>query len=75
MEIQEENDLSTCRVCEKIKLRKLVGKFDDRNKKYVGACGKLWNGRVCPQCHRDKVKHGMKKMRMLNGESSNNAQA
>jgi hypothetical protein len=63
MEIKEENDLSTCRVCDKIKPRRFVGKFDDRNKKYVDADGKLWSGRICPQCHKDRAKNNMRRLR------------
>jgi hypothetical protein len=63
MEIKEETDLSTCRVCGKIKQRRFVGKFDDRNKKYVDENGKLWSGRICPSCHKDRVKHRMKRLR------------
>jgi hypothetical protein len=61
---KEESDLSTCRLCEQIKLRRFVGKFDDKNKKYVDDQGKLWNGRVCPQCHSDRSRSNMKRLRM-----------
>lgn len=61
--MKEENDLSTCRLCEKIKPRRFVGKFDDKNKKYVDEHGKLWNGRTCPQCHTDRARNNMKRLR------------
>jgi len=61
--MKEESDLSTCRLCEQIKLRKLIGKFDDRNKKYVDEHGKLWCGRICPSCHRDRARGNMQRLR------------
>jgi len=75
MKFREESDLSTCKACGKIKVRKFIGKFDDRNKKYIDSNGCLWNGRRCPDCQRDKAKFNMKKVRLLrknDGESTNN---
>jgi hypothetical protein len=63
-----ESDLSSCRLCEKIKVRKLIGKFDDKNKKYIDETGKLWNGRKCPQCQVDRARNNMKKLR-ANGKT------
>lgn len=59
-----DSDLSTCRLCEKIKLRKHVGTFDGKNKKYVDEHGKLWSGRKCPDCQRDKAKMHMRRLRL-----------
>ncbi len=57
----KESDLSTCRgSCEKLKVRKHDGSFDGKNKRFVDADGKLWNGRICPDCHKDKVKTRLK---------------
>lgn len=55
-----------CKVCGELKNRILVGKFDDKNKKYHGDDGKLWNGSVCPQCHKEQVRAKMKLTRSLN---------
>jgi hypothetical protein len=63
-----ESDLSSCRLCEKIKVRKLVGKFDDKNKKYIDETGILWSGRICPACHKDRVKFRMRKLRATRKE-------
>jgi hypothetical protein len=60
---KEESDISTCRLCEKIKVRKFIGKFDDKNKKYVDDSGRLWNGRTCPQCQVDRSRNNMKRLR------------
>ena len=71
--MKEESDLSTCRLCEKIKIRRFVGKFDDKNKKYVDETGLLWNGRKCPQCHKDHSRMNMKKKR-AHGKAGINVQ-
>jgi Zn-finger protein len=71
MEFKEESDLSTCKICSKIKLRRLVGKFDDKNKKYIDENGKLWNGRKCPLCHQKSIKENMKKLRVIRKELDN----
>jgi hypothetical protein len=49
-----ELDLAYCKVCQHKKMRIQVGKYDDRNKRFLDETGKAWNGRVCPQCHRDR---------------------
>lgn len=55
-----------CKICNKEKDRILVGKFDNRNKKYHDTTGKCWNGNVCPQCHIEQVRLKMKLTRSLN---------
>ena len=67
----EDSDLSTCRGCGKIEVRRHVGSFDGTNKKFVNAEGKLWNGRKCPKCHKDKVKTKLKEKR--NADSRDDA--
>lgn len=54
-----------CKTCGKLKDRILVGKFDERNKKYHDKTGNTWNGSNCPQCHRATVKIKMKLSRSL----------
>lgn len=58
-----EVDLAKCKVCQNIKVKKLVGKYDARNKKFTDENGKAWNGQCCPSCHKDRVKHKMKDLR------------
>lgn len=52
-----------CKVCKQIKSRLQAGKFDEKNKKWVDEKGKLFNGKVCPDCHRDKMKEQVKAKR------------
>lgn len=54
-----------CKICNKEKDHILVGKFDNRNKKYHDGTGKCWNGNVCPQCHVEQVRTKMKLSRSL----------
>ena len=61
--MSEEIDVSTCRGCEKLKVRKHDGSFDGKNKKFVDEEGKLWNGRICPACHKARVKTQLKQKR------------
>lgn len=61
--MKEESDFSTCRRCGAGKLRKYVGMFDHKNKKYTDELGRLWNGRVCPGCCAHKSKLRMRKKR------------
>lgn len=61
--MSEESDFSTCRRCGGRKLRKFVGMFDHKNKKYTDEHGRLWNGRVCPGCCLHKAKLRMRKKR------------
>ena len=61
----EEKNICTCKKCGVDKTRKFIGKFDGRNNKYVDDNGKLWNGRVCPSCHKRVSRHNMKIKREL----------
>jgi hypothetical protein len=58
-----ETDLSQCKICQKIKVKKYIGKYDANNKKFTNENGKLWVGRICPECHKDRVKHNMRSLR------------
>lgn len=58
-----EKSTIMCKVCKLIKTRILVGKFDDKNKKWVNEDGKLFNGKTCPDCHKDKVRNETKQRR------------
>lgn len=59
-----ENDLSTCRKCNLIKVRILSGTFDGRNKRFVDDKGRLWNGRCCPDCNNERIRLQMQKLRL-----------
>ncbi len=60
----EEIDVSQCRKCGKLEVRRQDGYFPDgRNKKFVNAAGDQWSGRACPDCVRKRVKEQVKKKR------------
>ena len=60
----EERNLSTCRVCLKNKERIEDGKYGtSRNKRWRDEAGRLWRGRVCPDCHKLEMKDRMIKIR------------
>lgn len=52
----EEVNSTTCRGCWQIKPRACVGKFVSKNKKFQDEKGELWNGLICPECHRANQK-------------------
>ena len=58
-----EENKRVCKKCGVLKLRILSGKFDLYNKKWTDETGKLWNGSTCPQCHLEKTRENMKKLR------------
>lgn len=72
--MKEESDLSTCRRCGARKLRKFVGYFDDKNKRYVDEKDRLWNGRKCASCvaHESKLRMRKKRKEEKDGESGSN---
>lgn len=60
----EEVDISQCRKCVKLEVRKQEGYFPDgRNKRFVNAEGRQWSGRACPICVRNRVKVSIKEKR------------
>jgi hypothetical protein len=59
-----ETNMRHCKKCGELRQRIDTGYFpDSRNKRYVDEHGKTWSGHTCPTCFKDKMKHGMKKMR------------
>lgn len=61
-----EENLRKCTKCDTLKIRILVGKFNnERNKKYHNEKGKIWRGSVCPECHKEDMKNRMKASRAL----------
>jgi ribosomal protein L40E len=69
--MKEESDFSTCRRCGANKLRKFIGYFDDKNKKYIDENERLWNGRTCPSCVAHKSKLRMRAKRKEESGESN----
>ena len=63
-----EQNLSTCRVCGENKERIEDGKYgESRNKRWRDDSGRLWRGRVCPDCHKLDMKTRMIKSRAKDG--------
>jgi len=63
-EFKVDEDISNCRVCGKLEVRRCVGYYPDgRNKKFVDASNALWVGRKCPGCIRNKAKLHIKEKR------------
>lgn len=60
-----ESDKRHCKKCNELKTRILVGKFDDKNKRYNDESGKAWRGSICPPCHKEDIRQRMKAMRVL----------
>lgn len=64
-----------CKRCNELKTRNVKHIIDhngisvpdyypgSKNKKYIDDNGKLWSGKSCPDCHRLRVKEGMKNLR------------
>lgn len=67
-EVKKEVDIRACKKCGQLKERIFVGKFDLKNKKYTDSTGALWNGRLCPDCHRERLKEHMRKKRLETNE-------
>jgi len=54
-----------CKTCKIIKEAILDDKYPDNiNKRWRDVKGNLFNGRVCPECHRVKMKEHIKKIRL-----------
>jgi len=53
-----------CKRCALLKDRQLYAKYITNNDKiYVDLHKKRWNGRVCPDCHREQVQKDMREFR------------
>lgn len=60
----EEVNISQCRKCGKLEVRKQDGYFPDgRNKRFVNAEEKQWSGRSCPDCVIKRVRNQIKEKR------------
>lgn len=58
-----EVNLRKCKQCGIYKERISSGKFDTYNKRYRQFNGKSWNGSRCGDCHAERAKENMKKLR------------
>lgn len=51
-----EKNIRQCKVCGNMKDHILEKKFASNEKKFIDSTGKQWNGKTCPDCHRNRVK-------------------
>lgn len=58
-----EENWRKCKVCDIVKKRILVGKFDEKNKRYHDETEKTWCGNVCPSCHNVRMILNMRLLR------------
>jgi hypothetical protein len=59
-----ESNLRKCKDCGELKNRIQDGKFSSgRDKRWLDETGKQWNGSVCPNCQRNRVKLRVKMLR------------
>lgn len=60
----EDKELSQCRKCGKLEVRKQDGFYPDgRNKRFIDSNNRLWSGRTCGNCQKDRVKIQIKEKR------------
>jgi len=53
----------SCKVCQKIKVRISDGNFNSKDKRWRDSEGELWNGLMCPSCHKNKMVLKMREKR------------
>ena len=62
-----EASLVQCKVCQDLKVKIEAGKYPKgKTKKYVDQNNIQWNGKVCPECNRSRVKKNMSVKRLIN---------
>lgn len=60
----EEENISKCKGCGKLEVRKQEGFFPDgKNKRYIDGDNLLWNGRTCGKCVQLKSRTYIKEKR------------
>lgn len=55
-----ETIFTLCRVCKKVKMRISDGIFNSKNKRWRDEHNKLWSGKYCPDCNKERVKIKMR---------------
>lgn len=60
-----ESNKRICKECKQEKDRILVGRFNDKDKKYHDGDGLTWNGNSCGLCHKEIIRRRMQAMRIL----------
>lgn len=69
--MEQEKQDKLCKLCGQIKTRYFDGKFNKKDKKWRDAGGSLWNGHVCPDCHRDRCKERQRSKRKVDDLTPN----
>lgn len=57
-----ETNKRVCKTCMVEHLRILVGKFNNKDKKFVDEHGMTWNGHTCGYCNRLRVRSAMARL-------------
>lgn len=52
-----------CKECGELKKRHLDGTYDGINKRWRDEEGRVFNGKLCPECHQFRSKVNMRKLR------------
>lgn len=58
-----ESNRVECKVCKELKVKTESGVYPSltkKNKKYVDEFQKLWSGKTCPSCNRNRLKEVMR---------------
>lgn len=62
MDVRSEANIAECKTCKDKKVRILTS-YWGKNKRFVDEHNKLWNGKQCPLCNKDRAKNAMKTLR------------
>lgn len=60
-----------CKVCSEKKVRVKIGKRKTGSI-FVDQVAREWNGKVCPDCNKNRVKTSMQKLRSKEASENNN---
>lgn len=58
-----EINLHECKACLIKKTRMLAGRYPSNNNKYTDEQGRLWSGRLCPDCNHSRLLITMRQKR------------
>lgn len=61
-----ETNMRKCKVCQRMVVRTLCGKFNVKDKRYIDNNGKQWMGNTCPKCNLIRSRLNMKRKRSTN---------
>jgi hypothetical protein len=67
-EAQPEYSILTCKGCGETKKRVMDGRFNNlKDIRWRGECGGMWNGKLCPQCNRERVARNKRNKKRIIG--------